>query len=423
MRRRLVWPLPRRSRPADRPAGRPDSAPASLPGLVEDDLDDFYDNAPCGFVSTLPDGTIVNVNATLLTWLGYDGVDLVGRRRFADLLTTGSRLYHETHCEPLLRLRNEVKGIAVEMRAHDGGVFPVLLTSTVKTGHGGAPLLIRTTVFDARERRAYENELLEARRTADRERDRLRLLVSGLQRSLLPVSLAVPPGMTTASLYHMASPDEVGGDFFDLFPLAGGRWGFFLGDVRGKGVAAAAVTAAARYTLRAAAVYDSDPVAVLRNLNTVVYQDYAAPEHRHCTVIFGVLERRGSGYTATLASGGHPPALVLRADGSAAYHTTDGGTLIGILAAPRLVARTISLEVGDTMILYSDGLTEARTGAGGRYGDQALLEFVRDLRPAGAAAAVDALADLLTTFAEVDDDVAVIALTAGEGTPRAVCTQ
>jgi sigma-B regulation protein RsbU (phosphoserine phosphatase) len=417
--RRLVWPLPRRSPRERRPADRHEPARVPSPALIDDDLDDLYDNAPCGFVSTLPDGMIARVNATLLTWLGYNGADLVGRRRFADLLTPGSRLYHETHCAPLLRLQNEVKGIAAEMRASDGTVFPVLVTSVVKAGRDGAPLLIRTTVFDARERRAYENELLEARRIADRERDRLRLLVGGLQRSLLPASLAVPPGMTTASLYHMASADEVGGDFYDLFPLSGDRWGFFLGDVRGKGVAAAAVTAAARYTLRAAAVYNSEPVAVLRNLNTVVYQDYAAPDHRHCTVIFGILERRGSGYTATIASGGHPPALVVRADGSVAYHPTDGGTLIGILATPRLAARTISLEAGDTMILYSDGLTEARTRAGGRYGDQALLDFVRDLGPTSAAAVVDALADLLTTFAEVDDDVAVIALTTGEGVPAA----
>ncbi|GIE28518.1 hypothetical protein Ait01nite_015630 [Actinoplanes italicus] len=392
-----------------------------LPVLLEDDLEDLYDNAPCGFVSTLPDGTIAKINGTLLTWLGCSGGDLVGRLRFADLLTPGSRLYHETHCVPLLRLQNEVKGIAAEMRACDGTVFAVLVTSVVKSGPDGLPLLIRTTVFDARERRAYENELLDARRIADRERDRLRLLVGGLQRSLLPASLAVPPGMTTASLYHMASPDEVGGDFYDLFPLSGDRWGFFLGDVRGKGVAAAAVTAAARYTLRAAAVYNSEPVAVLRNLNAVVYQDYAAPEHRHCTVIFGILERRGSGYTATVASGGHPPALVVRADGSAAYHTTDGGTLIGILPAPRLVSRTISLEAGDTLILYSDGLTEARTRAGGRYGDEALLEFVRDRGPTTAALVVDALAGLLTTFAEVDDDVALIALTCGDGDPVVAC--
>ncbi|WP_245664901.1 SpoIIE family protein phosphatase [Actinoplanes subtropicus] len=378
--------------------------------LVEDDLDDLYDNAPCGFVSTLPDGTIAKVNATLLAWLGHARADLVGRR-FVDLLAPGSRLLYESHCAPLLRLEGEAKGVALEMRTSNGPVLPVLVTSTVKTGHNGVPAMVRTTVFDARERRAYENKLLLARQAADRERDRLRLLVGGLQRSLLPATLAVPPGMTTASHYHMASADEVGGDFYDLFPLSAGRWGFFLGDVRGKGVAAAAVTAAARYTLRAAAVYDPEPGAVLRNLNTVLYQEYAAAGHRHCTVIFGILERRGSTYRATVASGGHPPALVVRADGSAAYHPTEGGTLIGILAEPRLVTRTISLRAGDTLILYSDGLTEAKTRAGGRYGDEALREFAQDLGPTSAAAVVDALAGLLTSFAEVDDDVAVIALT------------
>ena len=384
---------------------------------MEDDLNDLYDNAPCGFISTLLDGTIAKVNATLLTWLGYARSDLVGRRRFIDLLAVGSRLYHETHYAPLLRMQGDVSGVAVEMRTRDGGLLPVLITSTVKMGDDGEPLLIRTTVFDARERRAYENELLHARRAAVRERDRLRLLAGGLQRSLLPATLAVPPGTSTASHYHMASADEVGGDFYDLFPLSGDRWGFFLGDVRGKGVAAAAVTAAARYTLRAAAVYDPDPVAVLRNLNEVLYQDYATPGHRHCTVIFGILERHGSGYTATIASGGHPPALLVRADGSVSYQTTDGGALIGILAEPRLVARTISLRAGDTLILYSDGLTEARTGVDQRYGEEALREFVQRLGPAGAAAIVHALADLLTTFDEVDDDVAMVALTVNAGSP------
>src|SRR5690242_3485620 len=73
------------------------------PPLVEDDLGDLYDNAPCGFVSTLPDGTIAKVNATLLTWLGCAGADLIGRRRFVDLLAPGSRLLYETRCVPLLR--------------------------------------------------------------------------------------------------------------------------------------------------------------------------------------------------------------------------------------------------------------------------------------------------------------------------------
>ncbi|MCO8271577.1 SpoIIE family protein phosphatase [Actinoplanes sp. TRM 88003] len=411
MRPRLGWPLGRRSH---RRRGAPQPpAPATdlFPALLEDDLADLYDEAPCGFVSTLPDGTIAKINTTLLVWTGLARADLIGRRRFADLLAPGSRILFETRYAPLLRLQGEAKGVALELRTGDDTSLPVLITSTVKPGHNGAPLLIRTTVFDARERRAYENQLLQARQAADQERDRLRLLVAGLQRSLLPVTLAVPPGMTTASHYHMASADEVGGDFYDLFPLSGDRWGFFLGDVRGKGVVAAAVTAAARYTLRAAAVYDSEPIAVLRNLNTVLYQDYAAPGHRHCTVIFGILERSDGGYTATVASGGHPPALVARADGSVAYQPTDGGTLVGILAEPRLVARTIPLGPGDTLILYSDGLTEARTGTGARYGDETLREFVAEQAPTSAPTVVEALAGLLTTFAEVDDDVAMIALT------------
>jgi phosphoserine phosphatase RsbU/P len=180
-------------------------------------------------------------------------------------------------------------------------------------------------------------------------------------------------------------------------------------------VAAAAVTAAARYTLRAAAVYDPDPVTVLRNLNTVLYQEYSAHGHRHCTVIFGVLEKEGDSYTATIASGGHPPALLLRADGSTAYQHTEGGALIGILAEPRLVTRTVPLEPGDTLILYSDGLTEARTRTGGRYGDEALRDFAAGVGPTGAAAVVRAIAELLPTFDGIDDDVAVIALTVQAG--------
>jgi sigma-B regulation protein RsbU (phosphoserine phosphatase) len=408
----------RRHRDHLSPAQRRSAEDAVFPALLEDDIDDLYDNAPCGFLSTLLDGTIAKINATLLDWLGYSREDLVGRRRFADLLAVGSRLYHETHFAPLLRMQGQVGGIALELLTADGTLLPVLVTATVKTGGDGEPLLIRTTVFDARERRAYEQELLSARHRADKDRERLRLLVSGLQRSLLPASLPAPPGMATAAHYYMASPDEVGGDFYDLFPLPGDRWGFFLGDVRGKGIGAAAVTAAARYTLRAAAVYDPEPTAVLTNLNAVLFQDYRNQEHRHCTVIFGVLERApgrvpgkpGTGYTATIASGGHPPALLIRADGTTDYQATEGGTLIGILAQPRLATRTIRLDPGDTLILYSDGLTEARTGPHGeRFGDDALRDFIRAQGPTDAPAAVRALTGLLGTFDDVEDDVAVMA--------------
>jgi sigma-B regulation protein RsbU (phosphoserine phosphatase) len=382
--------------------------------LLEDSADDLYENAPCGYLSTLLDGEIAKVNATLLGWLGYERGDLVGRRTFSDLLTVGGRLYHETHFAPLLRMKGEISGIALEMRAADGTRLPVLVTSTVKMGSDGQPLLIRSTVFDARDRRAYEQELLRARQESERERARLRQLATTLQTTLLPPTLANVPGLDVAAHYHVASIDEVGGDFYDLFPLAAGTWGLFLGDVCGKGAAAAAVTSLARYTLRAAAVYDPDPAAVLSNLNTVLHHEYDGTDPRFCTVIFGLLTPDGEqgGFRITLASGGHPPALLMRADGSADYLPTPGGQLIGVLPEADIATTTLRLDAGDTLLLHTDGLTEAHTAVrGDRYGDEALLEFGRALAPTTAEQTVSAIQDLLDTLGSgVDDDTAVLAV-------------
>jgi sigma-B regulation protein RsbU (phosphoserine phosphatase) len=400
--------------------------------LLEDSAEDLYENAPCGYLSTLLDGRIAKVNTTLLNWLGHRRGDLVDRKYFSDLLTVGGRLYHETHFAPLLRMRGEISGIALEMKAADGTRLPVLVTSTVKTGGDGQPLLIRTTVFDARDRRAYENELLRARQESDRERERLQQLTATLQATLLPPTLANVPGLHVAAHYHIASADEVGGDFYDLFPLAPGTWGLFLGDVCGKGAAAAAVTSLARYTLRAAAVYDPDPAAVLGNLNTVLNHEYNGHDPRFCTVVFGLLTADGDqgAFRITLASGGHPPALLMRADGSADYLPTPGGQLIGALPHAHIATTTFSLGPGDTLLLHTDGLTEAHTAeahtaeaqtggadadadtdAGDRYGYEALLDFGRALAPTTAEHTVTAIRELLGTLGTgVDDDTAVLAV-------------
>ncbi|OKI25655.1 SpoIIE family protein phosphatase [Streptomyces sp. CB03911] len=424
---------------------------ARFSAMLEDSAVDLYENAPCGYLSTLMDGRIAKVNTTLLTWLGYRREDLVGRRRFTDLLTVGGRLYHETHFAPLLRMQGEIGGIALELKAADGTRMPVLVTSTVKTSDDGRPLLIRTTLFDARDRRAYETELLrarqeaeEARREADQarraaeeahhaveaERERLQRLATTLQRTLLPPSLTAPAGLDVAAHYHIASADEVGGDFYDLFPLADGSWGLFLGDVCGKGAAAAAVTSLARYTLRAAAVYDPDPAAVLANLNTVLTHEYEGTDPRFCTVLFGVLtpDRGNAGFELALAAGGHPPAILLRADGGARYLPTPGGQLIGVVPDPHVATTTVRLDPGDTVLLYTDGLTEARTappgrteGDGdGRYGDAALLDFTATLAPTTASAAIAALQTLLDTLGSgVDDDTALLALSVPRPSPEA----
>ncbi|MET7894615.1 SpoIIE family protein phosphatase [Streptomyces mirabilis] len=389
---------------------------AAFSALLEDNAEDLYERAPCGYLSTLLDGTIAKINTTLLNWLGHQRGDLVGRKTFSDLLTAGGRLYHETHFAPLLRMQGEVSGIALELKTSDGSRLPVLVTSTVKTGSDGQPLLIRTTVFDARDRRAYETELLRARQEAEREREELKRLNATLQRTLLPPTLVNVPGLDVAAHYHIASTDKVGGDFYDLFPLASGTWGLFLGDVCGKGAAAAAVTSLARYTLRAAAVYDPDPVAVLSNLNTVLNHEYNGQDPRFCTVVFGLLvpDTDRGGFRVTLASGGHPPALLMRADGTADYLPTPGGQLIGALPDAHIATTTVRLDLGDTLLLHTDGLTEAHTAQitdGDRYGDDALLDFAQALAPTTASDAVAAVRDLLDTLGTgVDDDTAVLAI-------------
>jgi sigma-B regulation protein RsbU (phosphoserine phosphatase) len=128
--------------------------------------------------------------------------------------------------------------------------------------------------------------------------------------------------------------------------------------------------------------------------------------------VAGVFERVGDTLTVRLASGGHPPALVLRADGTAEFLSTRGGMLVGVLAAAQFVEVRTVLRPGDTLLLYTDGLTEARVGPGRElYGYEALLEFATARAPAGSRALVDAFTGLLRDFGDgLDDDTALLAI-------------
>ncbi|EMF24651.1 PP2C family protein-serine/threonine phosphatase [Streptomyces pseudogriseolus] len=402
----------------DAGAEAPDIRP-TFSSLLEDSAEDLYESAPCGYLSTLMDGTIAKINATLLGWLGLTREEVVGRKRFSDLLTVGGRLYHETHFAPLLRMQGHLGGVALEMRTAAGPRLPVLVTSTLKRGADGEPLLIRTTVFDATDRRAYEQELLRARRAADEAREQaeadraqLREALAVLQRSLLPAALPDLPGVETAGYYHTASPMELGGDFYDLFPVDDTRTAFFLGDVCGKGPQAAALTSLTRYTLRAAMIQDADPVDDLSVLNRALMERYTGDDPRFCTAVAGVFERAGDTLRVRLASGGHPPALVLRSGGTAEYLRTRGGMLVGVLPTAQFTEVSTVLRPGDTLLLYTDGLTEARVGPGRQlYGYDALLSFAVARAPTGSRALVDALTGLLRDFGDgLDDDTALLAI-------------
>ena len=136
-------------------------------GLLGESADELYETAPAGYLTTLPDGTIVKANATFARWVGYAKEEMLGVRRLQELLTVASCIYFETHIAPLLRMQGAVTEIAIDIRCRDAAVLPVLINAVVRGGSPGSPDAYRITVFNATERRRYERELLQERRRAE----------------------------------------------------------------------------------------------------------------------------------------------------------------------------------------------------------------------------------------------------------------
>jgi phosphoserine phosphatase RsbU/P len=141
---------------------------------IEEDLEDLYENAPCGYLSLRPDGGIVKANTTFCRWTGYAPAELIGKR-LHDFLTIAGRIFYETHFAPLLRMQGFFNEVALDLVKKDGGRFPVLVNAAERTNAEGKPLFIRLTVFNATDRRRYERELLKAR-------DELKALAATLER-------------------------------------------------------------------------------------------------------------------------------------------------------------------------------------------------------------------------------------------------
>jgi signal transduction histidine kinase len=137
--------------------------------------EELYDNAPCGYLSMLPDGTIVRANQTLLDWLARARQDVVGKR-FQDLLPIGARVYYDTHLGPLLHMQGFVNEIAFDLVCANGRQIPVLMNAVQKRDTSGRPLVNRVTIFNATDRRQYERELLLARQKAEKAAEELQQL-------------------------------------------------------------------------------------------------------------------------------------------------------------------------------------------------------------------------------------------------------
>jgi PAS domain S-box-containing protein len=129
--------------------------------------EELYEHAPCGFLSTLPNGTIVQVNQTFLTLTGYSREEVLAGRRFQDLLAVGGKIFHETHYMPLLQLQGFANEISFDLVCKDGKALPVLANTAQKKDAAGQVLLHRIAIFPISDRKNYERELRLARKKAE----------------------------------------------------------------------------------------------------------------------------------------------------------------------------------------------------------------------------------------------------------------
>ena len=227
-----------------------------------------------------------------------------------------------------------------------------------------------------------------------------------LQESLLPPVLPAIPGLEVAARFRAAGTGDVGGDFYDLFEVGDGGWALVVGDVCGKGPDAAAVTALARYTIRAGAMQRSYPSHILSLLNDALLRQRTGADF--CTVALGRFDIRPEGAILVLASGGHPLPLLLSADGEV-KPIGRPGSLLGVLDEPDLRDEALELDPGDSVIFYTDGVTEA--GAPLRILEpdalEALVAACHSLEPAALAARIERAA-AEATGGELRDDIAIL---------------
>jgi serine phosphatase RsbU (regulator of sigma subunit) len=236
-----------------------------------------------------------------------------------------------------------------------------------------------------------------------RERDRW---ARALQSALLPPEIPDVPGVDVAARYRPAGEgNEIGGDFFDIFWTRSG-WALVVGDVQGKGPDAAAVMGLIRHSIRAAAMQDPSPARVLRVVNDALGRQDG--EDRFATVSFVRLEAAGAGVRLTGCSAGHPLPLIVQRDGTL-RGAGEAGTLLGVFAEPLLDDSSSALSPGDTVVLYTDGVTERRSGTA-FFGEQRLRTLLSSLAGSTAAEIADRIEREVQAFGpeEPKDDIAVL---------------
>ena len=250
-------------------------------------------------------------------------------------------------------------------------------------------------------------------REAMESRDQLVILENELdvarqmQTSILPKTF--PEGETFEIYGHMEAAKAVGGDFYDVQPLDKGTVGVAIADVSGKGVPAGLFMMSSRILLKGAAIGSGAPSTVLTTANGVLTADNA--ETMFVTVLYAVFDPRTSTYT--YSNGGHDSPLVVHADGSSTLLPHTGGIALGVWPDMPYESDSVTLQKGDTVLLYTDGVTEAQDKSGEQFGLERMRELFRAQPPTGAKEATDRIFEAVHEFAGTApqfDDITCLAL-------------
>ena len=367
--------------------------------LLEDSAEELFEHAPCGYLTTRLDGSIIRVNRTFEEWTGLRRDDLLAGRRFQDLLTGGGRIYHETHYAPLLHMQKAVREMALDIVRADGSRLPVLVNAVMREDAAGDGV-IRASIFDATDRRRYERELVLAR-TRERE------IALALQRSLLSGELPVSDGFEIDVVYRPALRAlEVGGDWYDAFWLQAPRTvGVVVGDVVGRGIDAAAAMGQLRSAVRAYASMALAPGALLGALDRYVARHGVG---RMSTIAYAEADVETG--ELRYACAGHPPPALAYPDGRAELLWAGRSVPLDAHMAPD--ARpdaTAELPRGGSLVVYSDGLVERRDRPL-RSGLDALVAALEGTGEDRRGTLSEEVSDKLVGRSAVDDDLCVLAL-------------
>ena len=369
-------------------------------------MSNLDDLVACGYLSTDPDGTITHANHRLAEMTGVRREDLVGQRRFHDLLTVGGRIFHDTHLAPILLVDGRADEVALELQTASGERLPVLINAVLERDERGAPASVHIAVFDAHERRSYEQQLLEAKRAAEASERRAIELAHALQATLIPPAPPTIEGLDIAAAYRPAGDGaEVGGDFFYVFEVGIDDWVVAVGDVSGKGVEAAIVTSYTCHALRELALRNDDPAEMLAQLNRRLLTEALG---RHCTLAVARLRRAGDAWHVALALGGHHSPLLLREGRITPLGRP--GTIVGALRNVTFTTVDAALRPGDCLVLTTDGVHEARHPVDGFLGDERVRAWLDRNAAATVSDLVNGLVDEVVDFQAgwPRDDVVVV---------------